>query len=246
MALVNTLHTAITSHPYIATIAVASLAIAAICKGVSAYNLRALEKQFCREYGIELSDFDKNKETYTNSFRFWYGDNALRKISNEAKATSHGKTNEQILINFINIARRSGFVYRPMGAHCGVIAKHFQGVLGEGEIHSRGNGGNRVVIHTPFPIDPKWKGGPVQDSTRTLIPNWAGFENHVAVRVGNRIYDPTGGYVGDEDGWYRLLTPTKTENLYTFDPPLPARRETGAEIIEAGLVKITRLRNKVE
>ena len=156
-----------------------------------------------------------------------------------------GRSPRQLMDDFVGRARRRNFVYDPNGADCESIAKTFLDVVGRGKtryIGSSAVGNVRVLVRIVRPIDERWQGGRVLTPDRGRIAGWVGFQNHWAVEVDGVIYDPTGGYVGAEDGWCRLLTRSEGEN-YDLDQPLPGRTERHAEVTEEATGKVTRLRD---
>lgn len=120
--------------------------------------------------------------------------------------------------------RIAGIRYQPKGYDCNAISSRLLdeykrlGVAGAALIRVSASGGGRIIIKFGAePADPNWNGAPLLTDDLVQVPGFATFENHVAVKIGTTIYDPTTGYVGSENDWVGYLRPA---NRKDFDAPI--------------------------
>lgn len=225
-SLINSASTMIASHPVAFSVGLGVLAVGAIWKGVNSYRRHALEKAYAQATHVTPKDY-QDRAAYDRALNKWVDGKKLTAAAEEVIARGQGRPAVTLLNDFMNTARGKGFNYNPQGVDCEIIAKTFMRICINCEIVTIGGGKNRVIVNTPNPIDRKWKGGPVFGADGKIIPGWAGFMVHYAVRVDGQILDPTGGYVGAEDGWHRLLVNTGADYALI---PLLGRHENSAAV----------------
>ncbi|MGQ9368373.1 hypothetical protein [Azospirillum sp. ST 5-10] len=240
---------AVAAHPVIATLAVGAVALGVW--GVAEYRYgRRLANRANALFTQATSGYDREEMgdyNYTVLIGKQRGMSVLTTAKEEVveryrrNATNHAA----VMRDFVAVCRRLGFRYDTNVADCEKVAK----VLGQAYtalgttlsmVTIGGDGGERILVRCPDPIDRAWNGGAVFASDGQRLTGWVGFKNHWGVRIGTTIYDPTGGYVGGETGWYVPLSPAGG-GLYTLDRPLPGRREGWARMEETDEVKVTRL-----
>lgn len=241
-SLINSATAMVANHPVAFSVGLGMLAAGAIWKGVNSYRRHTLEQAYARATHITPKDYPE-RSAYDRALNNWIDGQKLTSAAAEVIARGQERPAVTLLNDFINTARGNGFNYNPQGVDCEIIAKTFMGICINCKIVTIGGGKNRVIVNTPNPIDRKWKGGPVFGADGRAIPGWAGFMVHYAVKVDGQILDPTGGYVGAEDGWYRLLTNTGADYALT---PLQGRQENSAtvQIGEASSKTLLKLKAK--
>lgn len=225
-SLINSASTMIANHPVAFSVGLGMLAVGAIWKGVNSYRRHAVEKAYALATHVTPKDY-QDRSAYDRALNKWIDGKKLTSAAEEVIARGQDRPAVTLLNDFINTARGKGFNYNPQGVDCEIIAKTFMRICINCELVMIGGGKNRVIVNTPNPIDRKWKGGPVFGGDGRIIPGWAGFIVHYAVKADGQILDPTGGYVGAEDGWHRLLTNTGGDYALTS---LLGRQENSATV----------------
>lgn len=182
-------------------------------------NWKGLDKKphwaaFYKKYGeILTDDFQSNSSLYEQFVSTLPLAQLDQFVQGFDADTSFSKVAD-LLALFIK--GNKGFKYHPAGAHCGGIRTKFRSFLEKLSVPdvqdiTIGGKGRRVIVRTPMMIDPTWGGSRVLDINGKLVNGLAAFETHHAVLVGGKIYDPTGGYFGAQNGWAALLLETSTE-----------------------------------
>jgi hypothetical protein len=241
---------AVTAHPWIsATLAVGGLIAAGAAYGVSRYRYdKGLKSSLDSKYRdiatklgpVKRGDLDRvTKKAHGQSILLVAKDEMVKEFT--------GRTGDvaKMMRSFTAVCRRLSFSYDPNLVDCQSVTSALSIGLEELGIACEtvfigSASAERVVVRVPDPIDRAWTGGPVCSASGQRIAGWVGFDNHWGVKVRGTIYDPTGGYVGGEDGWYVLLTGSEG-GRYTLARRLPGRDELAADVANVGQVTRTTL-----
>lgn len=240
---------AVAAHPWISAAVVVGGLLAAGAYEVSRrmYDRRlqsGLRDKY-REIATRLGPVKReNLERVTKKA---HGQSILLVAKDEMVRDSAGKAHDvaRMMRGFGAVCRRLSFSYDPNIVDCESVAAALSAGLDELGIANDTvligqSADERVVVRAPDPIDRSWNGGPVYSAGGQRIAGWLGFDNHWGVKVGGTVYDPTGGYVGGEDGWYILLKRDQGTR-YALAGRLPGHDERAADVGNAGSVTQTRL-----